>query len=300
LVLIDGGMGTEIEARQVEMADHAWSAVANVEHQGLVQEIHEDFLRAGAEVIIANTFSALRPGLEAAGYGERWEEINRAAVAAALQAREAARTPAVVAGSIGVWPIVSDLMTFRSRGLSEDRVEELCREHAVLLADAGVDLIALEMVGPGGYAEPAVAGARAAGLPVWLGVSVLHLNEDGSTQPGSVADSADRAALEAIVSPFTTQQVAAVHVMHTNLAETVPALDVLRARWDGPLGAYPHMGRFVPPHWEIHDISPDSFVEAARELVEHGAQLVGGCCGIRPAHIAALRDGLPGGTRVAH
>jgi S-methylmethionine-dependent homocysteine/selenocysteine methylase len=58
IVLLDGGMGTEIQARGVPMDDEAWSARANITHPEVVRQIHEDYLRAGAEVLIANTFPA--------------------------------------------------------------------------------------------------------------------------------------------------------------------------------------------------------------------------------------------------
>ena len=88
IIVIDGGMGTELEARGVEMDPGAWCAIANVDRPGVVQEIHADFVSAGADVIITNTFPAGLPALEGAGHGDRFEEINRAAVQSALRAFE--------------------------------------------------------------------------------------------------------------------------------------------------------------------------------------------------------------------
>ena len=64
VVVIDGGMGTELQARGVPMDDEAWSGVANLTHDHVVREIHEDYIRAGADVIIANTYAAARLPLE--------------------------------------------------------------------------------------------------------------------------------------------------------------------------------------------------------------------------------------------
>src|SRR4051795_1808361 len=89
-IVIDGGMGTELEARGVPMDHEAWCGLANLDAPDVVRQIHNDYIAAGADVIIANTFPTNRPALEAAGAGDRFEEANRAAVAAALQAREAA------------------------------------------------------------------------------------------------------------------------------------------------------------------------------------------------------------------
>ena len=292
VIVIDGGMGSEIEARGVAMDDHAWCALANVDHPATVQQVHEDFIRAGADVIIANTFPAGRPALEAAGRGESFEEINRAAVRAALRARDAVGRPTVVAGSLGALPTATDI-TFRERGLATEELRDAFAQQAFVLADAGADLLALEMLGPGTYAVPALEGARSAGLPIWLGVSVLRLLPDGETDYGTLADSADRAAFEDLLESLLADDLAAVTVMHSNLDQVLPAIDAIRTRWSGPLGVYPHVGEFDPPHWRFRDIAPEAFLDEAREWVRHGAQMVGGCCGIRPAHIAALRRGWP-------
>jgi len=192
---------------------------------------------------------------------------------------------------LGALPTATD-MTFGERGLSADELQRAFADQARVLADAGVDLIAIEMLGPGSYAVPAVEGARAAGLPIWVGVSVLRIVEDGATDYGTLADSSDRAAFQDLLESVLAPDLAAVTLMHSNLDQVVPGLKLIRSCWDGLVGVYPHVGSFDPPHWEMQDISPEDYLEAAREWVRHGAQMVGGCCGIRPAQIAALREGL--------
>ena len=101
LVIIDGGTGSQLQAEGVPMDDVAWSARANLEQPDVVQRVHEEYIRAGAEVIIANTYAASRAALEPAGLGGLVAEANRAAVRAALRAREVAGTrPVAVAGSM--------------------------------------------------------------------------------------------------------------------------------------------------------------------------------------------------------
>src|SRR5207248_6159227 len=89
LVIIGGGMGSQLQAEGVPMDGVAWGARANLDQPGAVQRVHEEFIRAGAEVIIANTFAASRAGLGPAGLGDRVAEANRNAMRAARQAREA-------------------------------------------------------------------------------------------------------------------------------------------------------------------------------------------------------------------
>jgi S-methylmethionine-dependent homocysteine/selenocysteine methylase len=297
LIIIDGGMGSEIEAQGVPMDDTAWCALANLRHVDVVQDIHEQYIRAGADVIIANTFPAGRVVLESAGHGDEFEEINRRAVAAAFRAREAVGSSTIVAGAIGGLPTAANA-DFTFRGLSEDELFDGFREQAVLLADSGVDLLALEMLGPGGYALPALRAAVSVGLPVWAGISVLRVIDGIETDYGTLADPTDRQEFVQLVDELSGPNTSALTVMHSHVDEVIPALELIAQRWSGVVGAYPHVGKFERPHWKFEDVSPDAFLAHAREWVASGAQLIGGCCGIRPAHIAALKAGLVTGTSV--
>jgi homocysteine S-methyltransferase len=279
ITVIDGGMGTELEARGVRMDDAAWSAAANLEHPEVVSAAHEDYIRAGAEVIIANTFSAGRWPLEPAGLADRFEETNRNAVRAALEARERAGRPAVlVAGSISR----TAALDYYGAARPID-VGAVYNEHASLLADAGIDLIALEMISALEYGRPAIDAARATGLPIWLGVSA---SRDGDGR--LVCWHNEAASFEDFVGEIVAPDLAAVHVMHTDIPDVDDALEVVRRHWDGPLGAYPQSGGFIPPHWQFSDLTPGEFVERAHRWVARGATIVGGCCGTRPEHVAAL------------
>src|SRR5438477_11502362 len=101
VVLIDGGTGTELEARGVPMNGAVWCGVAVLNHRDGVRDVHEDYIRAGAEVIIANTFPSNRLALGPAGFGDQVVEINRRAVQAAREARDnAAERPVLIAGSL--------------------------------------------------------------------------------------------------------------------------------------------------------------------------------------------------------
>jgi len=84
-----------------------------------------------------------------------------------------------------------------------------------------------------------------------------------------------------------------VAVMHSSVDDTGPALTAVRSRYGGPLGAYPESGRFAMPDWVFVDvIGVDELVEISRTWVAQGVNVVGGCCGISPEHIAGLAAGL--------
>jgi S-methylmethionine-dependent homocysteine/selenocysteine methylase len=283
VILLDGGMGTEIQARGVPMDEAAWSAVANVEHPEIVRGAHEDFIRAGADVIIANSYAAGRGPLANAGNGDRVEEINRAAVALALEAREnAAEGPVAVAGSL------SDMMVRdvgRRPGVPEDGLLGAYREQASILAESGVDFLVLEMMRSPTRHLTAVEAALETGLPVWLGLC-LFVRPEGDSVANDVPfeDS-----VEALVRPG----VSVVSVMHTNVDLVDEALAIVGAYWDGPLGAYPHTGTWHSPLWEFDGLGPDELAAEAYEWVARGVQVVGGCCGVRPEHIRKLKETLP-------
>lgn len=100
VIVLDGATSTELQARGVPMDVVTWSAIANLQHPEVVQGIHEDYIRAGADVITANTYSTSPASLEPAGLGDRVEEINRRAVEIALRARDAAADRAVSTPSV--------------------------------------------------------------------------------------------------------------------------------------------------------------------------------------------------------
>jgi S-methylmethionine-dependent homocysteine/selenocysteine methylase len=299
LVIIDGGTGTQLQAEGVPMDDVAWSARANLERPDVVQRVHEQYIRAGAEVIIANSYAASRAALEPAGLGRHVAEVNRAAVRAALRAREAAATrPVAVAGSMSSFsPIdVDPEAVFKPHPGSTDddpRFPSLAdfREQAGLLAEAGVDLIALEMINARGYGRAALQAAAETGLPVWLGVSPFRL-EDGSLV--GVPDIGDDESFEDLLSALVDPAPTAVTVMHAKPDVTLEAIEIIRRHFAGPVGVYAETGDWRPPNWVFDGLTPAEYLEQAITWADHGARLIGGCCGVGPEHVRVLADGLAG------
>src|SRR5262245_46383123 len=174
VIVLDGATGTELQRRGVPMHGFAWSAAALDTHPETVREVHEDYIRAGADVIITNSFSTARHVLEPAGLGDRVRALNQRAVGLAQEACENAASgrPVAIAGSIS---------RFRADDIPGEQLEANYREQAELLADAGVDLIALEMMYNVERAAPAIRAALATGLPIWIGFS-CRVAKDGAVQ----------------------------------------------------------------------------------------------------------------------
>ncbi|MGH6959385.1 MAG: homocysteine S-methyltransferase family protein, partial [Dongiaceae bacterium] len=88
VIILDGAMGTELQRRGVPMDRVAWSAAALATHPEVIRDIHEDYIRAGADVIITNSFGSSRHVLEPAGLGDRVAPLNRRSLELAKEARD--------------------------------------------------------------------------------------------------------------------------------------------------------------------------------------------------------------------
>jgi len=283
LVVIDGGMGSELEAQGATMDHDAWSGLANLADPDLVRRVHEDYVRAGADVLITNTFMSGSGPMARAGAEERFELANRSAVKAAREASLAATDrPIVIAGSVAVTEMSAPEV---ARGAGEQRaLRDGYARQIELLVDEGVDLLALEMVEHPRYAEPAVEAALQSGLPIWLGVCVQADDHEHDDHNPPVITSEHRQ----VAALATGDAFDAVCVMHTDVEDVAAVLDLIAGTWDGPVGAYPHHGVWKRPSWQFLHLPPERFVELARPWRESGVSMIGGCCGIGPSQIAAL------------
>ena len=280
-VMLDGAMGTELQARGVPMHSMVWSAAALMTHPDAVCAAHADYIRAGAEVIITNTFAAGRHMLEPAGLGDQVKIINRRAVELAKRAREeAAETPVAIAGSICEW-VHSD-----TAWREPDKLFASLREQAMLLAEAGVDLIALEMCERPTSTSLAVEAALETGLPVWVGISCRRNADSGRL----VSFDPPHGDVEELITMAADREVAVINVMHSPIQDTAAGISAVRRHWTGPVGVYPESGYFIMPNWQFVDvIDPTDLVREARTWVDQGVQLLGGCCGLGPQHVRALK-----------
>lgn len=288
VVILDGGTGTELERRGVPMSFDAWCGAATLDHLDTLEAIHRDYITAGAEVITANTYASSRLMLGPAGLSDRFGDINRAAVAAAHRSIKASgRADVAVAGSLShMVPMLHDAaQPDRSRMPSHAEMEDAFNELAQLHREEGCDLIVLEMMHHPDRMSSAFATATATGLPVWAGFSARR-DEDGKMFGFSTDVDI---AFEDTVKILADFDVAVAGIMHTPPNLIGDALSILRNTYDGPLSAYPDSGYFKMPKWQFEDVIPPAeLFQYAKEWVANGVQVVGGCCGLSPEHIAAI------------
>jgi S-methylmethionine-dependent homocysteine/selenocysteine methylase len=299
VVIIDGGTGSEIRRRGVALDATAWSAIANLDHADLVTDIHCDYLAAGADVITANTFAGSRFVLAAAGLADRFTAVNAGALAAAHQARErTGRADAAIATSLSCLPPRFDPGAWPAHTAALAAYREL----VALFVDHGAEVIILEMMQEPVQARLAAQAAMGSGLPVWLGLS-CRANAAGAL----VGYDFPSVLIDDTLNALLDLNFALLAIMHSPPAAIVPALQHLRRRWPGPLGAWAETR--PSPDAALSDatvqagddeatsdtpfLTAAEYAEAARHWVQAGAQLLGGCCGTTPAHIAALRATWP-------
>lgn len=288
VVVLDGGTGTELQKRGADMDPSAWCGPATLHNERLLTEIHRDYIRAGADVITANSYASSRLMLEPAGFGDRVEEINRRAVEAALAAREGVgmQRNILVAGSLSHMVPVSPGTDRVDPAVlpSTTQVFDAFRELAEILKESGVDLILLESMYQPARIRMALEAALATELPVWFGCSARK------TPDGRIIgfDYLEETPLDSIFSLIPDEGVDVAGCMHTGSELVAGVLQTARKHFSGPLMAYPDSGYFEMPDWQFVDVITPARLEAFyRQWIADGVQVIGGCCGLGVQHIEA-------------
>ena len=294
-IVLDGGIGTELERLGAPMDHEAWCAVALETHPQLVRDVHRSYIDAGADIITVNTYAATRHALTNGGMEENFTSWNKLAVQLAretLDASEADRN-ILIAGSVSNFGHFDDRYT-------DEQLAPNFRDQAQILVENGVDFIILESLGAKtSTIVTALNAITEFDVPIWVAVSCAEDHESGQLFLGieesrihSHRPLAHQELGEAIDTIMDTAG-SALLVMHSTVDTTLPALQLMQSHYDGLRGAYPNAGYWIRPEWAFVDqISPQDYLERARKWLDTGARIVGGCCGIGPEHIAALSKGL--------
>ena len=286
LVILDGGVGTELQFRGIEM-DETWCGSASLNTE-VLEQIHLDYINAGAEVITTNTYASSRLMLEAAGLGNNFEEINLKAIYAAQKARlKAKKDNILVAGSLSHrLPIPDGAKQSDPRhGVSESRLRENCEEMAMFLAENGCDIIILEMMYHPERMLPVFEAAEKSKKPIWAGFST-RLSDAGLVLSFMEEDDIPFESVAKIVKDFNID---VAGIMHTDVNAVSPSLEVLKNFFDGPLMVYPDSGGWVSPNWDFDRvIQPKQLKSFAEKWINEGVNIIGGCCGLSPNHIKEI------------
>jgi methionine synthase I (cobalamin-dependent)/5,10-methylenetetrahydrofolate reductase len=277
VLVCDGAMGTMLYAKGV-FINKSFDAL-NVTQPDLVAEVHQEYVRAGADIIETNTFGANRIKLGSFGIADKLHAINEQG---ARIARHAADQRAYVAGSIG--PLGIRIEPWGKTGVDEAR--QYFREQAVALAAGGVDLFILETFRDLNEIGAAIDAVRSVSdLPI---VAQMTTEEDGDTLDGTPPEK---------FAPELERRGA--HVIGVNCAVgPAPMLDTIE-RMEAvtrlKLSAQPNAGK--PRDVEGRNIylcSPEYMASYARRFILHNVRVVGGCCGTTPEHIRQIKTAVRG------
>ncbi len=274
-MVADGAMGTMLYSRGV-FINRCFDEL-NLSAADMVRQIHQEYVKAGAEILETNTFGASRPRLAGFGIAEKLQDINRAAV---RLAREAAKEGPFVAGAVG--PLGVRIEPLGPTSFAEARGH--FAEQIEALVDAGVDLLILETFGNLDELREAVAAARQVAGDEVAVIAQVTIDDFGHLPGGADTETftremdswpVDAIGLNCSVGPKAT-------------LETVERMMQFSSK---PMSAMPNAG--LPMRIEGRNIylcSPEYMAQYARRLLWAGVKIVGGCCGTTPDHIKLIRS----------
>jgi homocysteine S-methyltransferase len=289
VLVTDGGLATELEARGHDLSDSLWSARLLMDAPGEITAAHLAFFRAGAVIATTASYQASFDGFaasgldraQAAGLMRRSVELARAA-RAELAGDGVTRWIAASVGPYGA--ALADGSEYRGRyGLSVAELTAWHRPRLEVLAEAGPDLLALETVPDADEAQALMAAISGLGLPAWLTYSI-----DGArTRAGQPL-------AEAFALAADVPEVVAVGVNCCAPGDVPGAIAAAAAATGKPVIVYPNSG-------EAWDAGRRAWAGQSQrsswqpgEWVAAGASIVGGCCRVGPADIAEVAAGLSG------
>lgn len=294
VVILDGAIGTELQLMGVPMDGAAWCATAMKTHPDTVRQLHEDYIRLGADIISTNTYSSARHNFAAAGLGNETHQLNALAVKLAKEARDNAASGKRVylAGSMsnyGAFPV-----TVERPAPPDEQLRADYREQAKILAEGGVDFILLELLRDVEKATYILEAALSTGLPVWLAFTCKIGDQGASMLRTNIGPGDVEIKFPDVIKQLMVKGGSTVAVMHSEFEETDVALKAALESWSGPVGSYPHSGYWTRPDWNYENvISPEGYLRHAQRWVGMGVQILGGCCGIGRRHIELLKKELP-------
>jgi methionine synthase I (cobalamin-dependent)/5,10-methylenetetrahydrofolate reductase len=278
--LSDGAMGTYLHSKGVDFDD--CFDLLNLTRPDVIRAIHREYIEAGSNIIQTNTFGANRCKLHRFGLVERLAEINRAGVDLVRQAAQAAGKDVLIAGDVG--PLGVALAPYGRMQLPDAR--DAFREQIQTLDGAGVDLLIIETITDLYELKEAIAAAREAApdLPV---IASMTFTRDNITllgdSPHKVAVELSQAGADVLGVNCSSGPNQILRILK-QMRQAAPQAHFLAM----PNAGYPETvgGRVM------YSAGPEYFGDYAVRMRDAGADILGGCCGTTPQHIAAMRKAL--------
>ena len=279
MVVKDGATGTWL-AEKGELLPGQPPELLNLSNPEAVRKAHQEYLEAGSEIILTNTFGANPFKLARLNLAEKTEEINRQAVLLAREAR--GNTQALIAGDIGP----SGELLAPLGNLSTEELSSGYQKVVSVLADSGVDLFLLETFSSIKEAEIiAETVSKTSSLPIIVSLTFAIGKRGPRTLMGESPEDAARAFGNSIFSLGTNCGGAS--------RETITIISALKKQTSLPLWAKPNAGEpRISEGKTVFPENPEAISDLAKEMADAGAKFIGGCCGTTPAHIRVIKNHL--------
>jgi len=281
MFLLDGAMGTQLIARGVDVG--TCNDYLNVSSPGIVCDVHRDYVQAGSDAVITNTFGANEYALARHGLGEQVADINKAA---AQIARRAATEQRYVLGDIGP---SGDFLEPLGRLKADELRDAFARQAESLLA-GGADGLLIETMTALDEVTIAVEAAKSAGsgLPVLASMSFDKVGDSFKTMMGVGLEDAAAKLVSLGVEAVGFNCGTATLDEYVALAEKLVSA-VSKLSDEVIVFAEPNAGKPQQVEDEVlYKVSPEEFAEAAEKIHNAGVSVIGGCCGTSPGHIEAV------------
>ncbi|GAA1927017.1 homocysteine S-methyltransferase [Brevibacterium antiquum] len=283
-IIIDGGLGTALESRGIDLRHELWSAALLQDSPDTLAEVHADFIRAGARIVTTASYQASPLGFERASITAE-EGLRLIATSVEVAARAGA---ALAAGSVGPYgaALGNGGEYTGDYSLSDAEFTDFHRPRIEALVSAGADLLAIETQPSLPEARVLARLAEEFGIPAWLSVTLA--DHGGLADGRHMADGTPLTDLAEAVAGSTMIRALGVNCVRPSLVS--PALQTLAGATDLPLIAYPNSGETYDAaamEWRAgaaFDTSPTTL----SSWVSSGARIIGGCCRTTPGDIAGL------------
>ena len=284
VLISDGGLATELEARGHDLSDDLWSARLLAEAPDEIVAVHEAFFRAGAQIATTASYQAsfegfARQGIDRAGA----ERLMRRSVELAKTARDGSSTPAWVAASVGPYgAMLAHGEEYTGRyGLSVAELTAWHRPRLEVLTAADPDVLAMETIPDVDEAEALVALVHELRVPAWLSYTIAG----DRTRAGQPLEEAFAIAAE-------VPEILAVGVNCCAPADVLGAVATARRVTGKPVIVYPNSGEVWDGANRVWVGSTGMDTGLAADWVDAGARIIGGCCRVRPDDIAAMASAV--------
>ena len=310
IVIIDGAMGTMIQAHNLEEADYRGEEFArherdlrlcndvlNITQPTIIEDIHREYLEAGADIIETNTFNATAISMAEYRLQDHVYDLNKAGAQAARRAvaRFTGQNPersCWVAGSMGPTSRTAsasqDISSPAARAVTFDQLRDAYYEQIRGLADGGVDLLLVETIFDTLNGKAALFAAQQyfenTGKRLPLAASVTIVDLSGRTLSGQTVEAFWISVSQAPLLSVGINCALGAKQMRAHIEELSRIAPIFTS-------CYPNAG--LPNAFGGFDETPESMSADLREFAANGwVNIVGGCCGSTPAHIRAIREAV--------